>query len=236
MEVFYFNGNQKDTVSFIKVDEDLVKDAKLGYKYVSEMKLRFKLICLTICMDWHQINILMFRQGRILLYVQMRLELKQVSAYKWLLKDDKYGYGDGLVRNVYRITDGKGRYLTYDGTTKKYMMKTYPTDYFLKENNDIEGKEYYTLVEANLRSSSMNQTQAQAWYPKALLERRPLIQVLRHFEAMYTPDGGFASYDGYGYLLPYAGASYAVTVPIYDKDGNVLVADNSKVDYYNLSS
>ena len=35
-EVFYFNGNQKDTVSFIKVDEDLVKDAKLGYKYVSE--------------------------------------------------------------------------------------------------------------------------------------------------------------------------------------------------------
>jgi hypothetical protein len=29
-----------------------------------------------------------------------------------VVKDDKYGYGDGLVRNVYRITDGKGRYMT----------------------------------------------------------------------------------------------------------------------------
>lgn len=149
-----------------------------------------------------------------------------------VVKDDKYGYGDGLVRNVYRITDGKGRYLTYDGTTKKYMMKTYPTDYFLKENNDIEGKEYYTLVEANLRSSSMNQTQAQAWYPKAFAGKKTTDTGVKTFEAMYTPDGGFASYDGSGYLLPYAGASYAVTVPIYDKDGNVLVADNSKVDYY----
>ena len=46
------------------------------------------------------------------------------------------------------------------------MMKTYPTDYFLKENNDIEGKEYYTLVEANLLNTSMTQVQAQAWYPE----------------------------------------------------------------------
>ena len=78
----------------------------------------------------------------------------------------------------------------------------------------------------------MNQTQAQAWYPKAFAGKKTTDTGVKTFEAMYTPDGGFASYDGYGYLLPYAGASYAVTVPIYDKDGNVLVADNSKVDYY----
>lgn len=29
-----------------------------------------------------------------------------------VVKDDKYGYEDGLVRNAYYITDGKGRYLS----------------------------------------------------------------------------------------------------------------------------
>ena len=34
-DVFYFNGSVADTLSFIKVDEALVKDTKLGYKYVT---------------------------------------------------------------------------------------------------------------------------------------------------------------------------------------------------------
>ena len=231
-EVFYFNGNQKDTVSFIKVDEDLVKDAKLGYKYVSENEAKVQTYLFNYLHGLALDKYLNVPSGKDSIVRVDETGAKASFRLQVVVKDDKYGYGDGLVRNVYRITDGKGRYLTYDGTTKKYMMKTYPTDYFLKENNDIEGKEYYTLVEANLRSSSMNQTQAQAWYPKAFAGKKTTDTGVKTFEAMYTPDGGFASYDGYGYLLPYAGASYAVTVPIYDKDGNVLVADNSKVDYY----
>ena len=231
-EVFYFNGNQKDTVSFIKVDEDLVKDAKLGYKYVSENEAKVQTYLFNYLHGLALDKYLNVPSGKDSIVRVDETGAKASFRLQVVVKDDKYGYGDGLVRNVYRITDGKGRYLTYDGTTKKYMMKTYPTDYFLKENNDIEGKEYYTLVEANLRSSSMNQTQAQAWYPKAFAGKKPTDTGVKTFEAMYTPDGGFASYDGSGYLLPYAGASYAVTVPIYDKDGNVLVADNSKVDYY----
>ena len=231
-EVFYFNGNQKDTVSFIKVDEDLVKDAKLGYKYVSENEAKVQTYLFNYLHGLALDKYLNVPSGKDSIVRVDETGAKASFRLQVVVKDDKYGYGDGLVRNVYRITDGKGRYLTYDGTTKKYMMKTYPTDYFLKENNDIEGKEYYTLVEANLRSSSMNQTQAQAWYPKAFAGKKTTDTGVKTFEAMYTPDGGFASYDGSGYLLPYAGASYAVTVPIYDKDGNVLVADNSKVDYY----
>ena len=231
-EVFYFNGNQKDTVSFIKVDEDLVKDAKLGYKYVSENEAKVQTYLFNYLHGLALDKYLNVPSGKDSIVRVDETGAKASFRLQVVVKDDKYGYGDGLVRNVYRITDGKGRYLTYDGTTKKYMMKTYPTDYFLKENNDIEGKEYYTLVEANLRSSSMDQTQAQAWYPKAFAGKKTTDTGVKTFEAMYTPDGGFASYDGSGYLLPYAGASYAVTVPIYDKDGNVLVADNSKVDYY----
>ena len=231
-EVFYFNGNQKDTVSFIKVDEDLVKDAKLGYKYVSENEAKVQTYLFNYLHGLALDKYLNVPSGKDSIVRVDETGAKASFRLQVVVKDDKYGYGDGLVRNVYRITDGKGRYLTYDGTTKKYMMKTYPTDYFLKENNDIEGKEYYTLVEANLRSSSMNQTQAQAWYPKAFAGKKTTDTGVKTFEAMYTPDGGSASYDGSGYLLPYAGASYAVTVPIYDKDGNVLVADNSKVDYY----
>ena len=149
-----------------------------------------------------------------------------------VVKDDKYGYGDGLVRNVYRITDGKGRYLTYDGTTKKYMMKTYPTDYFLKENNDIEGKEYYTLVEANLLNTSMTQAQAQAWYPEWC--KGMAVADAMTIEEQYTPEGGSATYvtvGGTSYLA-YPGSSDIVAVAMYDKDGQRLVDDNSKVDYY----
>ena len=149
-----------------------------------------------------------------------------------VVKDDKYGYGDGLVRNVYRITDGKGRYLTYDGTTKKYMMKTYPTDYYLKENNDIEGKEYYTLVEANLLNTSMTQAQAQAWYPEWC--KGMAVADAMTIEEQYTPEGGSATYvtvGGTSYLA-YPGSSDIVAVAMYDKDGQRLVDDNSKVDYY----
>ena len=231
-EVFYFNGNQKDTVSFIKVDEDLVKDAKLGYKYVSENEAKVQTYLFNYLHGLALDKYLNVPSGKDSIVRVDETGAKASFRLQVVVKDDKYGYGDGLVRNVYRITDGKGRYLTYDGTTKKYMMKTYPTDYFLKENNDIEGKEYYTLVEANLRKTSMTQAQAQAWYPEWC--KGMAVADAMTIEEQYTPEGGSATYvtvGGTSYLA-YPGSSDIVAVAMYDKDGQRLVDDNSKVDYY----
>ena len=231
-EVFYFNGNQKDTVSFIKVDEDLVKDAKLGYKYVSENEAKVQTYLFNYLHGLALDKYLNVPSGKDSIVRVDETGAKASFRLQVVVKDDKYGYGDGLVRNVYRITDGKGRYLTYDGTTKKYMMKTYPTDYFLKENNDIEGKEYYTLVEANLLNTSMTQAQAQAWYPERC--KGMAVADAMTIEEQYTPEGGSATYvtvGGTSYLA-YPGSSDIVAVAMYDKDGQRLVDDNSKVDYY----
>jgi len=231
-EVFYFYGNQKDTVSFIKVDEDLVKDAKLGYKYVSENEAKVQTYLFNYLHGLALDKYLNVPSGKDSIVRVDETGAKASFRLQVVVKDDKYGYGDGLVRNVYRITDGKGRYLTYDGTTKKYMMKTYPTDYFLKENNDIEGKEYYTLVEANLRNTSMTQAQAQAWYPEWC--KGMAVADAMTIEEQYTPEGGSATYvtvGGTSYLA-YPGSSDIVAVAMYDKDGQRLVDDNSKVDYY----
>ena len=231
-EVFYFNGNQKDTVSFIKVDEDLVKDAKLGYKYVSENEAKVQTYLFNYLHGLALDKYLNVPSGKDSIVRVDETGAKASFRLQVVVKDDKYGYGDGLVRNVYRITDGKGRYLTYDGTTKKYMMKTYPTDYFLKENNDIEGKEYYTLVEANLLNTSMTQAQAQAWYPEWC--KGMAVADAMTIEEQYTPEGGSATYvtvGGTSYLA-YPGSSDIVAVAMYDKDGQRLVDDNSKVDYY----
>ena len=231
-EVFYFNGNQKDTVSFIKVDEDLVKDAKLGYKYVSENEAKVQTYLFNYLHGLALDKYLNVPSGKDSIVRVDETGAKASFRLQVVVKDDKYGYGDGLVRNVYRITDGKGRYLTYDGTTKKYMMKTYSTDYFLKENNDIEGKEYYTLVEANLLNTSMTQAQAQAWYPEWC--KGMAVADAKTIEEQYTPEGGSATYvtvGGTSYLA-YPGSSDIVAVAMYDKDGQRLVDDNSKVDYY----
>ena len=231
-EVFYFNGNQKDTVSFIKVDEDLVKDAKLGYKYVSENEAKVQTYLFNYLHGLALDKYLNVPSGKDSIVRVDETGAKASFRLQVVVKDDKYGYGDGLVRNVYRITDGKGRSLTYDGTTKKYMMKTYPTDYFLKENNDIEGKEYYTLVEANLLNTSMTQAQAQAWYPEWC--KGMAVADAMTIEEQYTPEGGSATYvtvGGTSYLA-YPGSSDIVAVAMYDKDGQRLVDDNSKVDYY----
>ena len=231
-EVFYFNGNQKDTVSFIKVDEDLVKDAKLGYKYVSENEAKVQTYLFNYLHGLALDKYLNVPSGKDSIVRVDETGAKASFRLQVVVKDDKYGYGDGLVRNVYRITDGKGRYLTYDGTTKKYMMKTYPTDYFLKENNDIEGKEYYTLVEANLLNTSMTQAQAQAWYPEWC--KGMAVADAMTIEEQYTPEGGSATYVTVGgtSCLAYPGSSDIVAVAMYDKDGQRLVDDNSKVDYY----
>ena len=74
-----------------------------------------------------------------------------------IAKDDKYGYKDGLVRNAYYVSDGKGRYISFDGVANKYMMKSVPTPFFLKENNCDNGKHYYALVKAVERTHAVGE-------------------------------------------------------------------------------
>ena len=44
--------------------------------------------------------------------------------------------------------DGRKRYLSYEPSSKKYVMSLVPELFFLKENNDIDGTHYYALIKA----------------------------------------------------------------------------------------
>ena len=88
------------------------------------------------------------------------------------------------------------------------------------------------MVEANLLNTSMTQAQAQAWYPEWC--KGMAVADAMTIEEQYTPEGGSATYvtvGGTSYLA-YPGSSDIVAVAMYDKDGQRLVDDNSKVDYY----
>ena len=75
-----------------------------------------------------------------------------------------------LVRNAYYVKaydnskfEGE-RYLTYDKASKKYVMSTTPTPYFLKENNCIDNNHYYALVEADLYYETLADLEAMTSY------------------------------------------------------------------------
>ena len=156
-DVFYFNTTGvKDTLSFVKVADALVKDVKLGYKYVSENEAKVQTYTFNYLHGLSADKYLFTPAGRNdVVYVDANGE-KSNFRLELVVKDDKYGYEDGLVRNVYYVTDGKGNYLSYDENAKKYKMlkatatNDVKTPFFLKENNCDEGKAYYALVEADL--------------------------------------------------------------------------------------
>ena len=95
-----------------------------------------------------------------------------------------------MVRNAYYVSDGKGRYISFDGVANKYMMKSVPTPFFLKENNCIDGTHYYTLVEANLRSEVLvkegNNDIALSWYPAS--ENGKKVADAKTFAALNTKE------------------------------------------------
>ena len=166
-EVFYFNGSVKDTVSFIKVDDALVKDTKLGYKYVSANESKVQTFTFNYLHGLALDKYLYTPAGKDSIVRVDENDARSNFRLELVAKDDKYGYEDGLVRNVYYVyttKEGKKSYLSYDTTTKKYMMKSNPTPFFLKENNCIDGKHYYALVEANLYKNALN-FGTSIWYP-----------------------------------------------------------------------
>ena len=169
-DTYFFRSNgafSNDTVKFIPVKD--VKDAKQGYKYVDEK---------TSTVETYVFNYLhgLAASSEVGLNTPITKdslvrvdETGETIAFRLVpvVVDDSYGKQfdekkqgiANLIRNAYYIKaydeikfaeDNRDRYLTYDTKSKKYVMSTTPTAYFLKENNCVGDVHYYALVEANL--------------------------------------------------------------------------------------
>ena len=234
-DVFYFNGSVADTLSFIKVDEALVKDTKLGYKYVTAEEASVQTYLFNYLHGLALNKYLYTPAGKDSIVRVDENGEKANFRLTLIAKDDKYGYKDGLVRNAYYVSDGKGRYISFDGVANKYMMKSVPTPFFLKENNCIDGTHYYTLVEANLRSEVLvkegNNDIALSWYPAS--ENGKKVADAKTFAALNTKEvtRSYEQPDGSTVTVKYyadANGNIA-SAPCYDKDGNRLIVDGSEI-------
>ena len=234
-DVFYFNGSVADTLSFIKVDEALVKDTKLGYKYATAEEASVQTYLFNYLHGLALNKYLYTPAGKDSIVRVDENGEKANFRLTLIAKDDKYGYKDGLVRNAYYVSDGKGRYISFDGVANKYMMKSVPTPFFLKENNCIDGTHYYTLVEANLRSEVLvkegNNDIALSWYPAS--ENGKKVADAKTFAALNTKEvtRSYEQPDGSTVTVKYyadANGNIA-SAPYYDKDGNRLIVDGNEI-------
>ena len=234
-DVFYFNGSVADTLSFIKVDEALVKDTKLGYKYVTAEEASVQTYLFNYLHGLALNKYLYTPAGKDSIVRVDENGEKANFRLTLIAKDDKYGYKDGLVRNAYYVSDGKGRYISFDSVANKYMMKSVPTPFFLKENNCIDGTHYYTLVEANLRSEVLvkegNNDIALSWYPAS--ENGKKVADAKTFAALNTKEvtRSYEQPDGSTVTVKYyadANGNIA-SAPYYDKDGNRLIVDGNEI-------
>ena len=152
-DVFFYNGTVADTLSVTKVEDSLAKDLKLGYRYVSEDSAKVQTyvfnylhgLALDKYLNVDESAVRVDENGE-----KANFRLRIVA------KDDHYGVGDSLVRNVYYI-EKNGGYLTYSESSKKYEIGSTPQPFFLKENNCIDGKHYYALVKAVERTHAVGE-------------------------------------------------------------------------------
>ena len=206
-DVFFYNGTVADTLSVTKVEDSLAKDLKLGCRYVSEDSAKVQTyvfnylhgLALDKYLNVDESAVRVDENGE-----KANFRLRIVA------KDDHYGVGDSLVRNVYYI-EKNGGYLTYSESSKKYEIGSTPQPFFLKENNCIDGKHYYALVEANIRYYNVNA--ANAFYePKyAGLKNTDQVEV-----------------NGAKVIVPTLTVNSSS--PLFDKDGKYLVEDNSNIE------
>ena len=164
--IFFTAGEfANDTLEFIPVSDASKKDAHLGYKYVDEEQASVETYY------FNYLSGLSLDKGLNTPSDKDSLVRVDENGDKIALrlipvvKDDSYGQQFDetktgvakLIRNAYYIeaydnlkfaADGRSRYLSYEPSTKKYVMSLVPQLFFLKENNDADGKHYYALVEA----------------------------------------------------------------------------------------
>ena len=206
-DVFFYNGTVADTLSVTKVEDSLAKDLKLGYRYVSEDSAKVQTYVFNYLHGLAVDKYLNVDESAV------RVDENGEKAnfrLRIVAKDDHYGVGDSLVRNVYYI-EKNGGYLTYSESSKKYEIGSTPQPFFLKENNCIDGKHYYALVEANIRYYNVNA--ANAFYePKyAGLKNTDQVEV-----------------NGAKVIVPTLTVNSSS--PLFDKDGKYLVEDNSNIE------
>ena len=179
----FFTGSKSfanDTLEFIPVSAASKADANLGYKYVDEKQASVETYYFNYLSGLAQDKGLNTPSDKDSLVRVDETGDKIALRLIPVVKDDSYGIQldekktgiKNLVRNAYYIeaydnlkfaADGRSRYLSYEPSSKKYVMSLVPEMFFLKENNDIDGTHYYALVKAegyglNVISSRNNST------------------------------------------------------------------------------
>ena len=163
----FFTGSSfaNDTLEFIPVSAASKKDSKLGYKYVDEKQASVETYYFNYLSGLAQDKGLNTPSDKDSLVRVDETGDKIALRLIPVVKDDSYGQQldeketgvAKLIRNAYYIeaydnlkfaADGRSRYLSYEPSSKKYVMSLVPEMFFLKENNDIDGTHYYALVKA----------------------------------------------------------------------------------------
>ena len=147
-DVFFYNNGGPDTLSFIPVKD--ANNLKVGYRYLTEDSAKVQTYVFNYLHGLALDKYLYTPAGKDSIVRVNENGDKTNFRLEIVVKDDNYGVGDSLVRNVYYVKNGES-YLSYDDVAKKYMMKKdTKTPFFLKENNCVDGKHYYALVEAEI--------------------------------------------------------------------------------------
>ena len=230
-KIFFTAGAlNRDTLEFIPVSAESKADKYVGYKHADEEQASVEIY------NFNYLHGLSLENGLNTPSDKDSLvrvdETGEKAAFRLIpiIESDSYGIQlnekktgiANLVRNVYYVQaydnskfEGT-RYLTYDKASKKYVMSTTPTPYFLKENNCIDDTHYYALVEANLFEpyySDIKANLAQDIYPAEFAGEKAADHVN----------------DTWAKIV---GTSTNYPVPFYDKDGQPIVTDNSTVALY----
>ena len=162
---FTVSSFANDTLEFIPVSDASKKDAYLGYKYVDAEKASVETYYFNYLSGLALDKGLNTPSDKDSLVRVDETGEKVALRLVPVVKDDSYGIQldeketgiKNLIRNAYYIeaadelkfaADGQKRYLSYEPSSKKYVMSMVPQLFFLKENNDIDGTHYYALVEA----------------------------------------------------------------------------------------
>ena len=164
----FFTGSSvfaNDTLEFIPVSDASKKDAYLGYKYVDEKQASVETYYFNYLSGLAQdkgLNTPIDNDSLVRVdengnKIALRLiPVVKSDSYGIQLNEKETGIKN-LVRNAYYIeaydnlkfaADGRSRYLSYEPSSKKYVMSLVPEMFFLKENNDLNGTHYYALVKA----------------------------------------------------------------------------------------
>ena len=211
-DVFFYTTNNEnesvaDTVSFVAIKDAM--DLKIGYRYVPEDSAMVQTYVFNYLHGLALDKYLYTPVGKDSIVRVNENGDKTNFRLVVVAKDDNYGVGDSLVRNVYQIKNGES-YLTYDSKAKKYVLGSTPTNFFLKENNCIDGKHYYALVEAVVRKYKITEG-----------------------DKIYSPAyNGFKSADKVvidGKEVTVPTLDKGQETPLFDADGNYLVKDNSVI-------